>query len=101
MFKLLYITSLLLFVLAVRAKLGDPTTGVILYAEDGKTRSGLLGRDHRCTQFPQHFPAYRIKNVGSVHCTLYADNDCSSSLHIVPAHFSIDMPSNTFASIMC
>ncbi|KAI8146309.1 hypothetical protein BJV82DRAFT_412553 [Fennellomyces sp. T-0311] len=83
------------------AKFGQPTAGVILRADDNKTRSGLLSRNHRCTAFPQQFPASKAQNVGATHCGLWTNNDCTGSLYVVPAHYAIDMPGSSFGSIIC
>ncbi|KAI9256568.1 hypothetical protein BDA99DRAFT_539631 [Phascolomyces articulosus] len=80
---------------------GQPPAGVILHADDSKTRSGLLSRDHRCTQFPNKFPANTAQNVGATHCGLWTNDDCTGTLYVVPAHYKINMPNARFGSIIC
>ncbi|KAI7854470.1 hypothetical protein BDC45DRAFT_508461 [Circinella umbellata] len=78
-----------------------PPAGVVLHADDSKTRSGLLSRDHRCTEFPSQFPAHSAQNMGATHCSLWSNNDCTGSLYVVPAHYQINMPNRQYKSIIC
>ncbi|KAI9492281.1 hypothetical protein BDB00DRAFT_873549 [Zychaea mexicana] len=92
---------LLTTVIGAFAKWGQPSAGVILRGDDSKTRSGLLSRDHRCTQFPNEFPAHTAQNVGATHCGLWTNEDCTGTLYVVPAHYAINMPNAQFSSIIC
>lgn len=85
----------------VSATLGSTETGVVLHSDDEKTRSGVLSQDHRCAEFPSQFPGKKAQNVGRTHCGLWTNEDCSGTLHVVPAHYTIDLPEKGFKSVIC
>ncbi|CAO3623164.1 unnamed protein product [Cunninghamella blakesleeana] len=81
---------------------GDPNAGLILFAQNGNTRSGVLSADHRCQNYPDQFPVSSIANKGNVHCSLWTEEDCQGRLYIVPAHYSINKPLGvSFKSVIC
>lgn len=83
------------------ATFGQPKAGMILHADDSKTRSGLLSSDHSCVEYPSKFPAHTAQNVGNTHCGLWTDKNCTGSLYVVPAHYAINMPGDAYGSVIC
>ncbi|CAO3612667.1 unnamed protein product [Cunninghamella echinulata] len=83
---------LLLFPFITTGYNGDPNVGLILYAQNGNTRSGVLSADHRCQNYPDQFPVSSIENKGYVHCSLWTEENCQGRLYVVPAHYSIGKP---------
>ncbi|KAI8372982.1 uncharacterized protein BYT42DRAFT_547995 [Radiomyces spectabilis] len=75
--------------------------GIVLYSDNRKTQSGILSSDHRCTGFPDQFPASYVKNTGKTHCAMWTGKDCAGSVYIVPAHYGIDIPRDQFQSVIC
>ncbi|OAD73776.1 hypothetical protein PHYBLDRAFT_168211 [Phycomyces blakesleeanus NRRL 1555(-)] len=94
-----FVVTLTLFS-PVLAALGDPDAGLILHGDDSKS-SGVLGADHKCTTFSNTFTTKKVENKGSTHCALWTERNCQGSLYIVPAHYTIDMPSANIESIVC
>ncbi|SAL96310.1 hypothetical protein [Absidia glauca] len=81
---------------------GDTHTGLILLSENRAIRSGVLSADHLCQEYPEKFPARRIANRGTVHCTIWTEPKCQGSLFIIPAHYEVDSPSGiSFKSVIC
>lgn len=81
---------------------GDTHTGLILLSENRDIRSGVLSADHLCQDYPEKFPARRLANRGTVHCTLWTERKCQGSLFIIPAHYEVDSPRGiSFKSVIC
>lgn len=95
--------SLLLFALLPITVFGlfGSGGGIILYGSDQNTRSGVLGANHKCTEFPKSFKAAHVQNSGSSHCAMWTQPDCKGKLYVVPAHYKITMPSEQFESVIC
>ncbi|KAL1932280.1 hypothetical protein VTP01DRAFT_9336 [Rhizomucor pusillus] len=101
MLLLLALLCSLILTTTVSALFGQPHAGVILRDQDEKFRSGRLSGDHRCTAYPKQFPAAKVQNVGETHCGLWTGEDCTGSVYIVPAHYSIKLPQEQFGSVIC
>jgi hypothetical protein len=75
--------------------------GIILLTSDQQTRSGVLSSNHRCADFPQQFKAAYVKNSGSSHCALWTAVNCTGTLYVVPAHYTMRVPRDQFVSVIC
>jgi hypothetical protein len=75
--------------------------GLVLLSSDESIRSGVLSSNHKCSNFPKQFKAARVKNTGSSHCAMWTDTDCKGTLHVVPAHYSMNIPNDNFESVIC
>ncbi|KAI8362592.1 hypothetical protein BD560DRAFT_437123 [Blakeslea trispora] len=75
--------------------------GLILYTSDKGSRSGVLSGNHRCAEFPTSFKASYVQNTGSSHCAMWTDDGCKGNLYVVPAHYTMRVPSEKFKSVIC